>query len=110
MNQMRSALAIFCGIVFVLGLVGGVCSVYASRTLFDETMFSNRISESLGEPHVSRVVANQITDQIVAMRRDLTPFRPILLSAVERAVTSPPFRAMVKLAAKKVHPATEQVQ
>jgi hypothetical protein len=105
MNPMRSTIATLCGIVFVIGIVGGVISIYASRTLFNETMFSNRVSESLSEPRIARVVSNQITDQIVAMRRDLTPFRPILLSAVERVVTSPPFRAMVKLAAKKIHPA-----
>lgn len=104
MSQVRSVLAVLCGIVFIVGIVGGVISIYTSRTLFDETMFSNRVSESLAEPHIARVVSNQITDQIVAMRRDLTPYRPILLAAVERVVTSPPFRAMVKLAAKKLHP------
>jgi hypothetical protein len=85
--------------------VGGTISIYTSRTLFDEEMFATRVSESLAEPHIARVVSNQVTDQIVAMRRELTPFRPVLLSVVERVVTSPPFRAMVKLAARKIHPA-----
>jgi hypothetical protein len=105
MNRLRSVAAIVCGIIFVVGIVGGVISIYASRTLFNEEMFSARVSDSLAEPHIARVVANQVTDQIVAMRRDLTPYRPVLLSVVERVITSPPFRAMVKLAAKKLHPA-----
>ncbi|MGH7681150.1 MAG: hypothetical protein ACRENN_04100 [Candidatus Eiseniibacteriota bacterium] len=104
MNPTRSIVATLCAIIFVIGMVGGVISIYTSRTLFNETMFANRVAESLSEPHISRVVSGEITDQIVAMRRDLTPFRPILLSVVERVVTSPPFRAMVKLAARKLHP------
>lgn len=105
MNRLRSIGAVLCGIVFIVGIVGGAISIYASRILFNEEMFSTRVSESLAEPHIARVVSNQVTDQIVGMRRDLTPYRPILLSVVERVITSPPFRAMVKLAAKKVHPA-----
>ncbi len=105
MNRLRSVTAVTCGILFVVGIVGGTISIYTSRTLFDEEMFATRVSESLAEPHIARVVSNQVTDQIVAMRRELTPFRPVLLSVVERVVTSPPFRAMVKLAARKVHPA-----
>lgn len=105
MDRLRSVTAVTCGILFVVGIVGGTISIYTSRTLFDEEMFATRVSESLAEPHIARVVSNQVTDQIVAMRRELTPFRPVLLSVVERVVTSPPFRAMVKLAARKVHPA-----
>ena len=105
MNRLRSVTAVTCGILFVVGIVGGTISIYTSRTLFDEEMFATRVSESLAEPHIARVVSNQVTDQIVAMRRELTPFRPVLLSVVERVVTSPPFRAMVKLAARKIHPA-----
>lgn len=105
MNRLRSTAAILCGTLFVIGIIGGAISIYASRTLFNEEMFANRVSESLAEPHIARVVSNQVTDQIVGMRRDLTPYRPVILSVVERVVTSPPFRAMVKLAAKKVHPA-----
>ena len=104
-NRLRSVTAVTCGILFVVGIVGGAISIYASRTLFDEEMFATRVSESLAEPHIARVVANQVTDQIVAIRRDLTPYRPVLLSVVERAITWPPFRAMVKLAAKRLHPA-----
>ncbi|HET9951698.1 MAG TPA: hypothetical protein VFS09_07900, partial [Candidatus Eisenbacteria bacterium] len=81
-----------------------VTTTYFSRVLFDQTMFSNRVAACFADPHVARVVAGKATDQILAMNRDLTPFRPIILAAVERAVSSTPFRAVVRRAAKKIHP------
>lgn len=104
MNRLRSAAAVLCGILLVAGILAGVIATYATRTLFDAAMFSNRVAESLGEPRVARVVANQLTDQVIALRRDLTPYRPIVLGVVEHVVSSAPFRALAKLAAKKVHP------
>jgi hypothetical protein len=104
MGSLRRLAVTLCGIVCIIGLLSGVILTFATRTLFDVNVFSSRVADSLSEPPVARVVAGQITDQIVAMRRDLTAFRPILLGMVERIVSSAPFRAGVRQAARKLHP------
>ncbi len=103
MVRLRSSAAFVCGVLCVAGLVFGVVLGYTSRTLFDPSRFSQRAAESLAEPEVARVVASEITDQIIAARRDLTAYRPILLGTVEYVVSSAPFRALVRRAAKKGH-------
>ena len=104
MNWLRGPVTGLCAALCVVGLLYGVSATYFSRVLFDRTMFSNRVAACFADPHVSRVVAAQATDQILAMNRDLTPYRPILLAAVERAVSSAPFGAVVRRAARKIHP------
>ena len=103
MKRLRASAVIVCGVLCVAGLVFGVVFTYASRTLFDASMFSQRAADSLAEPDVARVVAGEITDQIIAARRDLTAYRPVIVGTVEYVVSSAPFRAIVRRAAKKVH-------
>jgi hypothetical protein len=85
-------------------MIAGVITTYASRVLFDPAIFSTRIAESLEDPRVARVVSGQITDQLINYRRDLTPYRPIILGTVQQIVSSAPFRAVVRQAALKIHP------
>ena len=104
MSQLRALAVTLCGIVFVVAVVGGVVTKYATRVLFDTNVFSARVAETLEDPRVARVAAGQITDQIVSFRRDLTPYRPLILGTVQQIVGSVPFRAVVRQAARKVHP------
>jgi hypothetical protein len=87
----------------VAGLVVGVAYTYTARTLFNPWMFSHRVAESLAQPTVARVVADQVADQILERNRDLTPYRPVVRGAVEYIISSPPFRAVVQRAAKEAH-------
>ncbi len=103
MRGLRATAALVCGILCVAGLVFGVVFTYTSRTLFDASRFSQRAADSLAEPAVARVVAGEVTDQILAARRDLTAYRPVILGTVEYIVSSAPFRAIVRRAAKKGH-------
>ncbi len=103
MGRLRGALVTLCGILCVAGLVFGVVFTYASRTLFDASRFSQRTAASLSEPAVARVVAGEVTDQIIESRRDLTAYRPVILATVEYVVSSAPFRALVRRAAKRAH-------
>ena len=105
MNQLRRLVVTVCGVACIVGMLSGVILTYASRVILNAGMFSNRVAESLGEPPVARVVAGQITDQILKYRRDLTPFRPIVLGTVQQIIASAPFRAVVRQAALKLHPA-----
>ena len=103
MDRLRSSAAFLCGVLCVAGLLSGIVVTYTARTLFDPSLFSQRAAASLAEPEVARVVASEITDQIIAARRDLTAYRPILLGTVEYVVSSAPFRALVRRAAKRSH-------
>ena len=103
MKRLRVTAATICGVLCVAGLVFGVVFTYASRTLFDASRFSQRAADSLAEPGVARVVAGEVTDQIISARRDLTAYRPVILGTVEYVVSSAPFRAVVRRAAKKAH-------
>jgi hypothetical protein len=104
MGGLRRIAVTLCGAIFIVGVLSGVILTYASRTVFDVNVFSKRVADSLAEPPVTRVVAGQVTDQIVALRRDLMAFRPVVLGIVEQIVKSPPFRAVVQHAARKIHP------
>ena len=104
MNRLRTTAAVLLGALCIAGLLYGVIMTYATRILFDPVVFSARVADSLAEPPVARVVANQITEQIVNYQRELTPYRPIVLGAVQQIVASPPFRALVRQAARKLHP------
>ncbi len=103
MKQLWSTVAALCGMLCVLGLVSSVVNTYSSRALFDPTFFSNRVAASLEQPAVARVVAGQLADQIIAAHRDLTAYRPIMLGTLEYVVSSSPFRAVVRRAAKTAH-------
>src|SRR5689334_16057383 len=105
MNQMRRLAVTLCAIACIVGMLTGVIFTYASRVILNAGMFSERVADSLGEPPVARVVAGQITDQILKYRRDLTPFRPVVLGTVQQIIASTPFRAVVRQAALRLHPA-----
>ena len=103
MRHVRGFLAWLCGALCILGLVVGTVYIYSSRVIFNPSMFSSRVADSLAQPGVKRVVAGEIVDQIVELQRDLTPYRPVLLGTVEYVVSSAPFRAVVRRAAKEAH-------
>jgi hypothetical protein len=103
MNRLRDFLSAWCGALCILGLVVGAIYIYSSRVIFNPSMFSNRVADSLAQPAVSRVVAGEIVDQVVGLQRDLTPYRPVLLGAVQYVVSSAPFRAVVRRAARQAH-------
>jgi len=103
MKHVRDFLAWLCGALCVLGLVVGTVYIYSSRVIFNPSMFSNRVADSLARPAVARGVAGEIVDQVVELHRDLTPYRPILLGTVQYVVASAPFRAVVRRAARQAH-------
>ncbi len=103
MKHIRGIAVGLCGVLCVAGLVIGIVYMYSSRVLFNPTMFSNRVADSLTQPAVARVVAREIADQIVELYRDVTPYRPVLLGAVEYVVSSAPFRSVARRASKEAH-------
>jgi hypothetical protein len=103
MKRFRSPAAVICGVLCVAGLVAGITYVYLARVLFEPDWFADRAAASLAQPRVARVVAGQATDQIIAYRRELTAYRPLLLGTLEYVVASAPVRAVVRRTATELH-------
>ena len=99
----RGTLAWICGVVSVAALLAGALYTYTARTLFDPDVFAARVADGLAQPELSSVVAGLLTDQIIAVRKNLLPYRPIIVGSVERVVGSMPFRAAIKKAVKESH-------
>ncbi len=100
------ARAFFAGLLGVLGIlaiIAGILLGYFTRTLFNAGAFADRAAESLANPGVARLVATRIADSLIAQRRDLIAYRPIIISTTQSLVTSAPFRAIVRRAARSSH-------
>ncbi len=103
MKNLRDIASWLCAALCIIGLIVGIAYNYSSRVLFNPAMFSDRVAAGMAQPAVARVVSGEIVDQILESHRDLTPYRPILHGTVEYVVSSSPFRAVVRRAAKKAH-------
>jgi hypothetical protein len=86
-------------------LAAGMIHLYADEVVFDARAFSARAALSLGDPRVSSYAAGQIADQVIARSRDLTAFRPVLVSTADAIVSSKPFRAGFRRAVQGAHAA-----
>jgi len=86
-------------------LAAGTIHLYAERVVFDARTFGARAALSLGDPRVSGYVAERITDEAIAQRRDLLAYRPLLVGTARTIVSSGPFRAGFARAAQSAHTA-----
>ncbi|MDZ7343634.1 MAG: hypothetical protein ONA90_03875 [candidate division KSB1 bacterium] len=104
-SRFRAIVAVACSVLGILAITSGLLLAYAARVLFDAEAFSRRLAASLAQPGVASFVAERLTDRLIAARTDLTGLRPILLVAARSVVSSEPFRAVVRRAAKSTHKA-----
>ncbi|MGH7740566.1 MAG: hypothetical protein ACRENS_00940 [Candidatus Eiseniibacteriota bacterium] len=86
------------GFIFVAVLLG-----YATRSIFNERAFSERVASSLGDPRVAEFAAEQITDAVIDASPDLVGVRPVLIGLTRSVVASTPFRAAVRRGARVLH-------
>ena len=105
MKRFRNPVTALCGLLCVVGLVGGLANFYLSRSLFEADWFADRAADSFAQPSVARVIAAQTADQLIAQRRELTAYRPLLLGVLEYVIASEPVRAVVRRGASKAHAA-----
>lgn len=103
MKSFRRILAVLCGTLGVAAIVTGAVYAYAARSLFNPDTFAQRVADGLAQPDLARIVAGHVADGIIDERRDLTPYRPLLVGSVEQVVSSAPFRALVRRAVRKAH-------
>ena len=86
-------------------LAAGMIHLYAEVVIFDARAFGARAALSLGDPRVAGFVAERITDEAIAQRRDLMAYRPLLVGTARTIVSSEPFRAGFRRAAQSAHAA-----
>jgi len=86
-------------------LAAGMIHLYAEVVVFDARAFGARAALSLGDPRVAGFVAERITDETIAQRRDLMAYRPLLVGTARTIVSSEPFRAGFRRAAQSAHAA-----
>ena len=84
-------------------LAAGMVHLYAELVVFDARAFAARAALSLGDPRVAGFVAERITDEVVAQRRDLMAYRPLLVGTTRTIIGSEPFRAGFRHAAQRAH-------
>ena len=90
-------------VVGAILLAAGMIHLYADLVIFDARAFGARAALSLGDPRVAGFVAERITDEVVAQKRDLMAFRPLLVGTTRTIVGSEPFRAGFRRAAQSAH-------
>ena len=102
-ESLRRSLVMLCAGLSVTGLVCGTIYTYAARTLFNPDVFAMRVADGLADPRMAELVASELADQVIAVRSDLIAYRPVIVGALERVVSSVPFRAVVRRAVKQAH-------
>ncbi len=102
-SRIRTIAAAAGSVLCLLAITGCVLLAYTARVLFRPEVFAEKAAASLSEPGVAALLATRLTDSLIEQRRDLIAFRPIILGTAESLVTSAPFRAIVRRAAKTAH-------
>src|SRR5689334_10448509 len=102
-SSLRRFLVTLCGVISVSALVLGVVYTYTARSLFNPDVFATRVADGLADPKMAELVAGELADQVIAARQDLIAYRPLMIGALERVVSSTPFRAVVRRAVKQAH-------
>ena len=91
-NPYRRLLGGLLGVISVVAILLAVVYGYSARTFFHAETFATRVADGLEQPELARIVAGAVTDQVIAARRDLLAYRPLILGSLERVVASPAFR------------------
>ena len=92
------ALVVIGGVLLFLGAL-----LSDASRLLDPDDFALRVAESLEDPRVAAVVAEQLTDAVLAQQRDLIAYRPLIVAAARDVVASETFRGVARTAARQAH-------
>ena len=99
----RPIVAALCGVLGILLMLAAVLLGYATRSVFNDRAFSERIAASLEDPRVANYVAERIADAAIRAKPDLVGLRPVLVGLARTVVASSPFRAAVRRSARTLH-------
>ncbi len=84
-------------------VAAGLLHLYADRVVFDARTFAARAAASLGDPGVAQYAAERIADEVIARKRDVISFRPLLIATARSVVSSEAFRAGLRRALQGAH-------
>lgn len=101
--RMRRTFVTILGVLSVLALLSGTVYTYVARTFFNPDVFASRVADGLQEPALAEIVANELADEVIALRQDLIAYRPLIVGSLVQVVKSTPFRAVVQRAVKETH-------
>ncbi len=101
---LRSGLSVVLLVLAAVSVVAGGATLYARDELVNPSAFANRAVSASHEPAVQRVIAREITVQVLEPAYpDLIAGRPLLQTAVRLLVASKPFGPIIRLAAVHGH-------
>ncbi|HEX8714884.1 MAG TPA: hypothetical protein VF706_04870 [Solirubrobacteraceae bacterium] len=103
-RRARSALSVALAILAAVAVVVGGSCLYVREELLDSGAFADRTVATLGHEPVRRVIAREVTVQVIGKSSpDLLAARPLINSVVEAVVATPQFRSVIRLTAGQAH-------
>jgi hypothetical protein len=103
-GRLRTSVSLILIVVATLCAAAGGVTLYIRDEIVDSSAFANRSVQALQKPPVSRVVAREITVQVLEQGTpDLLAARPVIESVLQLVVESKPFSAVFRLAAEHGH-------
>ena len=100
----RDLVALFLALLGAVATVGAVVAIYLKAEIADRDAFADRAVAALEEPAVRQVAARQVVVGVLERGSpDLVSARPLLETAVQTIVGTPPFRALVRTTALQAH-------
>jgi hypothetical protein len=100
LRRVAAELLISLGVVLLS--LSAVLSVARRALLFSDN-FADHLASSLADPRVAAFTADRIAEAVLKANPDLTAFRPLILATARGAVSTPPFQALVRTAARSAH-------
>jgi hypothetical protein len=92
-------------IVAWLFLLLGVLGIYLHRTLYNQQVFTERMTSVLEQPATQTALATEVTDVVIKEVPKAVIARPIIQSAAETIVAEPAFTTIIVAALGKLHEA-----
>jgi hypothetical protein len=103
-RRLRAGVSVVLLVLAAVAVVAGGATLYVRDELVNGPAFADRAVTASHEPAVQRVIAREITVQVLEPAYpDLIAGRPLLQSAVRLLVTSKPFDGVIRLAALHGH-------
>ncbi len=81
----------------------GILLTYATQAVFDRRSFADRAVRSLREPAVAGLLADRISLAAIGVNRDLTAYRPLIISGARHIVSSAAFSPLLNASAQALH-------
>jgi hypothetical protein len=92
-------------IVAWLFLLLGVLGIYLHRTLYNQEVFTKRMTSVIEQPATQTAIATEVTDVVIKEVPKAVIARPIIQSAAETIVAEPAFTTIIVAALGKLHQA-----